>query len=68
MGRSIIRSVAIVAVAVVAIWLLGLLFGFHMSLWSSLAISVVLTLVLNLALGAFSKGRRRTTRRRRHLR
>lgn len=67
MGRSIIRSVGIVAVAVVVIWLLGRLVGFHMSLWSSLAISVVLTLVLNLALGAFSRGRR-PKRRRRHLR
>ena len=67
MGRSIIRSVGIVAVAVVVIWLLGRLVGFHMSLWSSLAISVVLTLVLNLALGALSKSRR-SKGRRRHLR
>ena len=56
MGR-ILSSVVFVAVAVVIFWAIGELLGFEMSLMSSLAISIVLTLVLNLGLAAF--GRRR---------
>ena len=57
MGR-ILSSVVFVAAAVVVLWAIGELLGFEMSLLSSLAISIVLTLVLNLGLAAFS-GRRR---------
>ena len=33
--------------------------GFHVSLWGSLGMTVLLTVVLNLVLGAFSRRRRR---------
>ena len=57
MLRGIGGSVAIVAAAVVVLWLVGQAAGFHVSLWSSLLISVALTLLLNLGLRAFRRRR-----------
>lgn len=57
--KRIVASVVVVAVAVVAIWLVGKALGFEVGLLSSLAISIVLTLVLNLGLAAFRSGKMR---------
>lgn len=52
---GLLRSVAIVAAAVFALWLVGQAAGFHMALGSSLLISVGLTLALHLGLRAFGR-------------
>lgn len=58
MGR-ILSSIVFVAAAVIVLWAIGRMVGFEMSLMSSLAISIVLTLVLNLGLSAFGRRRNR---------
>lgn len=50
---SLLGSLAIVAVVMVAAWFVLGLFGVHFALWSSLAISLVLTAVLSLGANAF---------------
>lgn len=49
-------SVVLSLVVIFALWLAGNAFGFHVSLFGSLALSLGLTLILNLVLGL---GRRR---------
>lgn len=56
LGPSILISVALI----VGMWLVGQAMGFHVSVIGSIALTVGLTLVLNLLLGAF---RRRDVRR-----
>ena len=57
MARSLLGSLAIVAVIVVAAWFVLGLFGIHFALWSSLLISLALTAVLSLGMNAFRGGR-----------
>ena len=52
-----LRSLAIVVVVTLGVWFVAELLGFRMSLFASLAISVVLTLVLNA--GTLLRPRRR---------
>ncbi|MEC7524487.1 MAG: hypothetical protein VYE22_31690 [Myxococcota bacterium] len=55
---SLVKNLAIVALAVAAAWFVLGLVGVHFALWTSLALSLVLTAVLTLAMSAF-RGRRR---------
>lgn len=57
-GMGIGLTLAIVAVFVIVLWLATAMLGFEMALVSSLVISLGLTLLLNLVLGAFRKRRR----------
>ena len=58
MTRSLVSSLAIVAVVVVAAWFVLGLMGVHFALWSSLAISLALTAVLTIGMNAFRSPRR----------
>ncbi len=51
--KGILSSLVLIAVVVLAIWLIGQAFGFEIALIPSLVISVVLTLVLSLVLRGF---------------
>jgi hypothetical protein len=51
------RSIFVVALVVAVLWLIGRALGFHVSLFSALLVSVVLTLLLNLIFGAFARRR-----------
>ena len=53
--RGLGSSLAIVAAFVVVVWLIGSLMGFEISLLGALGASLILTLVLNLVLGAFGR-------------
>jgi len=52
---SLVKNLAIVALAVVAAWFVLGLVGVHFAIWTSLALSLVLTAVLTLAMGAFRR-------------
>lgn len=56
--RGMMSSLAILVVFIVVIWAIGRLVGFEISLWGTLIGSIVLTVILNLVMGAFRKGRR----------
>lgn len=53
--RQLIPTLAFLVVAIVAFWGIGRLLGFRISLWGTLIGSIVLTVLLNLVLGAFRK-------------
>jgi hypothetical protein len=57
-GMGIGLTLALVAIFVIVLWAATTALGFEMALVSSLAISLGLTLLLNLVLGAFRKRRR----------
>ena len=57
LGAALLVSVALLLV----VWVAGRAFGFDVSLGSSLALTVGLTIVLNLIVGALSRRRRRYT-------
>lgn len=44
---SLLKSLVTVVLFMVAVWFVARLFGFHLSLLGSIALSVVLTLALN---------------------
>ena len=52
---SLVKNLAIVALAVVAAWFVLGLVGVRFAIWTSLALSLVLTAVLTLAMGAFRR-------------
>lgn len=52
---GLLTSLAVVAVFVLLLWIVGRAAGFQVSLVGSLVGSVVLTLLLNLVLGAFRR-------------
>ncbi|MFW6051968.1 MAG: hypothetical protein ACODAU_12400 [Myxococcota bacterium] len=54
--RGLGSSIALLVLIVALFWAAGEVFGFRVSLWGSLAISVVLTIVLNLIV-AFVRSR-----------
>lgn len=56
--HSVVTSMAVVAVVVVAAWFVMSLLGIHFDLATSLVISVVLTALLGLAANAFRTHRR----------
>ncbi len=53
--RGIGKNILVTVVVLVAAWLILQLLGFHMALGTSIALSVVLTLVANLALRGFRR-------------
>ena len=55
MLAGILRSVGMVVLFVAAVWFVGELIGFEISLMSALVASVVLTVVGNLILSGFGK-------------
>jgi hypothetical protein len=57
LGAALLVSVALLLV----VWVAGRAFGFDVSLGSSLALTVGLTILLNLIVGAVSRRRRRFT-------
>lgn len=52
-------AILVSALLLLAFYVIARAAGFHVSLWSSLAVTVVLTVVLNLVLGGLSRRRRR---------
>jgi hypothetical protein len=54
-GAALLVSIVLLLV----MWVVGRAAGFSVSLWSSLGMTVVATVVLNLILGAWSRSRRR---------
>ena len=57
LGAALLVSVALLLV----VWVAGRAFGFDVSLGSSLMLTVGLTVILNLVVGALSRRRRRFT-------
>jgi uncharacterized membrane protein YvlD (DUF360 family) len=55
LGAAILVSV----VLLLAVWLVGRVAGYEVSLGSSIVATIVLTVVINLVLGAFSRRNRR---------
>lgn len=53
--RGFAASVAISFLLILMLWLVGPLLGFHVSLVGSLALTIGLTLLLNLVMGAMSR-------------
>ena len=57
----LLQSLIAVAVFMVVAWVIAGALGYHFALWTSLVISLGLTLVLNLFTGTFHIGQRRST-------
>jgi hypothetical protein len=55
LGAALLVSIVLLLV----VWVIGRAAGYHVSLLSSIGMTVVLTIVLNLVLGAFTRRRRR---------
>ena len=58
MIRSILSSILFVSLAVLAIWFVGELIGFEIALWSTLLISIGLTILFNFLFGMFRRSPR----------
>lgn len=57
----LLQSLVAVALFMVVAWVIAGALGYHFALWTSLAISLGLTLALNLVTGSIPMGQRRTT-------
>ena len=55
LGAALLVSVVLLLV----VWVVGRAAGYQVSLWSSLGMTVLLTVIVNVVLGAFSRRRRR---------
>ncbi|MDQ3366202.1 MAG: hypothetical protein M3680_12315 [Myxococcota bacterium] len=52
-------ALAVSVILLLVVWLVGRAAGFHVSLLGSLGLTVLLTIVVNVVLGAFSRRNRR---------
>lgn len=55
LGAALLVSIVLLLV----VWVVGRAAGFSVSLWSSIGMTVALTVIVNLALGALSRRRKR---------
>ena len=55
LGAALLVSVLLL----LAVWLVARAAGYSVSLWSSLGMTVLLTIIVNVVLGAFARRRRR---------
>lgn len=55
LGAALLVSIALLVV----VWLVGRAAGYNVSLWGSIGMTVVLTVIVNLVLGAFARRNRR---------
>ncbi|MDX1582454.1 MAG: hypothetical protein R3338_02535 [Thermoanaerobaculia bacterium] len=53
--RGLLPSIGFLVLFIVAVWAVGRLLGYHVSLWATLVASIFLTVILNLALTLFRK-------------
>ena len=52
-------SILVSVVLLFVVWLVGRATGFHVSLLGSLGMTIALTVIVNLIVGAMARGRRR---------